>query len=56
MSEASAWRIVRRVEDHLMRSGQFSLPTRQTTDALVLLLDATDLQVERPEKKALVQR
>lgn len=57
VSEASAWRIVRRVEDQLIQSGVFSLPTRHGTAASVIVVDATDIRVERPKKTmALVQR
>ena len=50
ISEASAWRIVRRIEDQLIQSGLFSLPTRQGHEGMVVLVDATEIRVERPKK------
>lgn len=51
VSEASAWRIVRRVEDQVIQFGGFSLPTRNGTEASVIVVDATDIRVERLKKQ-----
>jgi len=61
ISEASAWRVVRRVEDQLMRSGLFPLPTKPaaelTQKPVVTAVDVTEIVIERPKKTApLVQR
>jgi hypothetical protein len=54
VSEPSASRIIRAVEDQLIRSGLFSLPKKlpqgQDIDWEVVLVDATDLKIERPKK------
>ena len=56
VSETTAWRIVRRVEDALLASGRFTLPGKkalhspQLKNALVLI-DATEVPVQRPRGK-----
>ena len=56
VSETTAWRIVRRVEDALLESGRFTLPGKgalhspQLKNALVLI-DATEVPVQRPKRK-----
>lgn len=54
VSEPSASRIIRAVEDQLIRSGLFSLPKKlpqgQGVDWEVVVVDATDLEIERPKK------
>ncbi|WP_020394512.1 transposase family protein [Thiolinea disciformis] len=56
ISEASAWRVVRRVEDRLMSSGLLSLPKTPSGMGLerpvVTLVDATEILIERPKKTA----
>jgi Helix-turn-helix of DDE superfamily endonuclease len=58
VSEPTAWRIVRRVEDTLLRSGAFSLPGRRTLERSPagtyrsVVLDATETEVERPQKSS----
>jgi hypothetical protein len=55
--EASVSRIVRKVEDHLIRSGDFSLPGKrqliqsdQQWD--VVVIDVSETPIERPKKTA----
>jgi hypothetical protein len=56
VSEPTAWRTVRRVEDTLLRSGQFSLPGKRVLERspagtfATVLLDATETEIERPKK------
>jgi len=55
VSEATVCRTIRKVEDVLMKSGEFRLPGRkalQPTDTLieVVLIDATEQPIERPKK------
>lgn len=54
VSEPSASRIIRAVEDQLIQSGLFSLPKKlpqgQGIDWEVVLVDATDIEIERPQK------
>lgn len=54
VSEPSASRIIRAVEDQLIQSGLFSLskklPQGQGIDWEVVLVDATDIEIERPQK------
>ena len=56
VSETTAWRIVRRVENALLASGRFKLPGKkalhssQLKNALILL-DATEVPVQRPQGK-----
>ena len=56
LSEATASRTVRRVEDALMRSGQFTLPGKKAlrpsaTTWQVVVVDATECQIEQPQGK-----
>lgn len=55
VSEATVCRTIQKVEDALMKSGEFRLPGRkvlQPTDTLieVVLIDATEQPIERPKK------
>ena len=56
VSETTAWRTVRRVEDALLASGRFTLPGKkalhspQLKNALVLI-DATEVPIQRPQRK-----
>ena len=63
VSEPTAWRTVRRVENTLLQSGPFSLPGKRTPGKRTLerapvgtfsavLLDATEIEIERPQKPA----
>lgn len=56
VSESTAWRISRWVEDTLIKSREFSLPgkkalTKSDTEYEVILIDASESPVERPKKK-----
>ena len=54
ISETSAWRMVRRVEDRLIHSGLLSLPKMSTgkevNNLVVMLVDVTEVPIERPQK------
>jgi hypothetical protein len=55
VSEATVSRTIRKVEDVLMKSGEFRLPGKkalQPSDTLieVVLVDATEQPIERPKK------
>jgi hypothetical protein len=55
VSEATVCRTIRKIEDVLMKSGEFRLPGRKTlqpSDTLieVVLIDATEQPIERPKK------
>jgi Helix-turn-helix of DDE superfamily endonuclease len=55
VSEATAIRTTHWVENTLMQSGEFGLPKRQEwhdkgTDIDVVLIDATEVEIERPKK------
>lgn len=55
LSESSAYKVIRRVEDTLIQSGRFSLPGRKAllkSDITyeVVLIDATETPIERPKK------
>jgi hypothetical protein len=58
VSEPTAWRTVRRVEETLLHSGQFSLPGKRALERApagtftVILLDATETEIERPPKSS----
>lgn len=56
ISEASAWRVVRRVEDQLLHSGLLSLPTvppsATSQEPVATLIDTTHVVIERPKKTA----
>lgn len=58
VSEPSASRIIRSVEDQLIQSGLFSLPKKlpqgQGVDWEVVIVDATDIEIERPQKNSAV--
>ena len=56
VSETTAWRIVQKVEKALLSSGRFRLPGKKAlhTPALkkaLVLIDATEIQVQRPQSK-----
>ena len=56
VSEATVCRTIRKIEDVLIKSGEFRLPGRkalQPSDTLieVFLIDATEQPIERPKKK-----
>jgi len=51
--ESSANRIMSKVENALLQSGKFKLPKKrevQEADWIVVLVDATETQIERPKK------
>jgi hypothetical protein len=55
ISEATVCRTIKKVEDALMRSGEFRLPSKkalQPSDRLikVVLVDASEQPIERPKK------
>jgi len=56
VSESTAWRVVRWVEDSLIKSREFSLPgkkalqKRQDLEFEVILVDASESPIERPKK------
>ena len=55
ISESQAWKIIRRCEDVLIKSGTFALPgkkalTQSDMNYEVILIDATESPVERPKK------
>ncbi len=54
VSETSAIRITRVIEDTLIRSGKFNLPkqlpNRDEVDWEVVVIDATEILVQRPKK------
>jgi hypothetical protein len=54
LSEAMCWRVVRDLEERLIKSGQFSLPRRQAlaTDAEleIVVVDVSEHPIERPKK------
>lgn len=53
--ESSANRIIRQVEDALLKSGTLGLPKRREvtdTDWPVVLVDATETPIERPKKNS----
>ncbi len=57
VSEATVCRTIQRVENVLMKSGEFRLPGRkalQPSDTLieVVLIDATEQPIERPKKSS----
>ena len=55
VSETSAIRITRVIEDTLIRSGKFNLPkqlpNRDEVDWEVVVIDATEILVQRPKKQ-----
>lgn len=53
--ESTANRIINRIEDCLIRSGEFSLPSKrqvEQTEWVVVMVDATEMQIERPQKNS----
>lgn len=52
VSEATAYRIVRTIERDLLKSNKFHLPKRcdQAISAELLIIDATEVAIERPKK------
>ena len=54
ISETSAWRVVRRVENQLIGSGLFSLPKSPSGSGgekpVVTVVDVTEIPIERPQK------
>ena len=55
LSESQAYKIIRRCEDALIKSGKFSLPGRKALlksdmQFEVVMIDATETPVERPKK------
>jgi len=55
ISESSAFRIIKWIEDALIKDGTFSLPgkkelLKKDNDIEVILIDATETPVERPKK------
>jgi hypothetical protein len=52
--EATAWRIVRRVEDALVRSGRFALPGKRALRVAdeAVVVDVAETAVERPQKSS----
>lgn len=57
VSEATACRTITKVENSLMRSGRFRLPGKKAlrpsqTQYTVIVLDATESPVERPQKNS----
>jgi len=55
VSESQIFRIIRRVEDTLIRDGTFSLPGRKAlltsnVEYEVVLIDVTETPIERPKK------
>lgn len=61
LHESNVSRLVRRIEDILIKSGKFSLPSKRRLleeDALTYtIVDVTEMTIERPKKtKAVLQR
>jgi hypothetical protein len=59
VSESSIFRIIKWVEDTLIKDGAFSLPGRKSliksdTEYEVILIDATETPVERPKRGSVV--
>lgn len=48
--ESTICRIIQKIEQILRDSGQFDLPEHQLTETGVCLVDATEIQIQRPEK------
>ena len=55
-SESQSYRIIKWIEDILVKSGRFNLPGKQKLHRLdkdaVILIDATESPIERPKKKS----
>lgn len=59
VDESTAYRVIRSVEDTLIRSGRFALPGKKQLYATepeleVLVVDVTETPVERPKKTATI--
>jgi hypothetical protein len=55
ISESNCYKIVKKVEDILIKSKEFSLPvrkemTKSDSEIKVILIDATETPIERPKK------
>lgn len=53
--ESTANRIINRIEDCLLGSGEFTLPNKrqvEQTEWVVVMVDATEMEIERPQKTA----
>ena len=55
VSEATAFRLISRAENYLIKSGKFSLPGKKALlespiNYQILIVDATETKVERPQK------
>lgn len=56
VNESTAYRIIRRVEDILIKSGLFALPGKKVliepdTQIETIVIDVTEHEVERPKKR-----
>lgn len=56
VSQTTAWRIVRKVEEALTASGRFHLPGKKALHSpslkhALVLLDATEIPIQRPKRK-----
>jgi hypothetical protein len=54
--ESTAWRIVRRIEDVLIKAEEFHLPSKrelqkESTELELVVVDASETEIERPKKK-----
>ena len=61
LSESACYRSCRWVEDTLIKSGVFALPGKKEllksdTEFEIILIDATESQIERPKKKSQTQK
>lgn len=57
LSESNAYRCIKRAEELLIRSGEFSLPGRKALQAAdtefnIVLVDVTETKIERPQKNS----
>ena len=55
VSEATAFRLISRAENYLIKSGQFSLPGKKAlleseSNYQVVVVDVTETKIERPQK------
>ena len=55
ISESYTWKLIRWVEDTLIKSGEFSLPGKKEllkseAEYEIILIDATETPVERPKR------
>ena len=56
LHESTAWRIVRRIEDVLIKAEEFHLPSKrelqkESTELELVVVDASETEIERPKKK-----